>query len=277
MEIETARTFLEILRCGSFSAAGESLHVTQTTVTARIHRLEEQLGCRLLVRHRGGVSMTEHGKRFSEHAAQLVQVWETLQRELPLPVGIGQVLALGGELSLWNPLMMNWLSELRRSLPQLAVRMRVGERKELQEALAQGLMDAVLVHQADYWPGMQVELLQEEKLIMVQTPRANDATTYLYVDWGETFRREHDAALPHLASPVVMTNLGPLALQYLLANSGSGYFRLSAVQSYLEQGHLERVPQMPEFSYPVYLVHAREKQPALLIEALRVLNSQLDS
>lgn len=277
MAIEAARTFLEILRCGSFSAAGQSLHVTQTTVTARIHRLEEQLGCRLLKRHRGGVSMTEHGERFAEHAAQLIQVWEAIQRELPLPAGIGQVLALGGELSLWDPLMMNWLSELRRKMPQLAVRMRVGERKELQEALTQGLLDAVLVHQADYWRGMQVELLQEEKLVMVQTPGADDASSYLYVDWGEIFRREHDAALPHLASPVVMTNLGPLALQYLLANSGRGYFRLSAVRSYLEQGYLERVPQMPEFSYPVYLVRAREQQSPLLEKALGMLSSQLDS
>lgn len=271
-----ARTFLEILRCGSFSAAGEALHITQTTVTARMHKLEQQLGCRLLTRHRGGVSMTKDGERFAEHAAQLVQIWETSQRELPLPAGIGRVLALGGEMSLWNPLLMNWLSGLRRKLPQLAVRVHVGERRELQETLAQGLLDAVLVHQADYWPGMQVELLQEEKLVMVQTPGVVGESSYLYVDWGEVFRREHDAALPHLASPVVMTNLGPLALQYLLANSGSGYFRLRAVQSCLDKGLLERVPQMPEFSYPAYLVHPRKHQPPLLEEALGVLSHQLD-
>ena len=47
MDIELARTFLEIVRSGSFMAAAERLHVTQTTVTARVHNLEGQLGCRL--------------------------------------------------------------------------------------------------------------------------------------------------------------------------------------------------------------------------------------
>lgn len=39
MDIELARTFLEIVRSGSFMAAAERLHVTQTTVTARVHNL----------------------------------------------------------------------------------------------------------------------------------------------------------------------------------------------------------------------------------------------
>lgn len=37
MDIDLARTFLEVVRTGSFMAAAERLHVTQTAVTARIH------------------------------------------------------------------------------------------------------------------------------------------------------------------------------------------------------------------------------------------------
>lgn len=272
MEIELARTFLEILRQGSFSTAAETLHVTQTTVTARMHKLERHLECRLLERSRGGITMTSDGERFADHAAQLVQIWETLQRELPLPQGIERVVAIGGEASLWHPLLSRWMSALRRHLPQLAVRIRVGERRELQQQLSEGGLDAVLVHQADYWPGMQVSLMQEEKLVMVQTPGAGAADPYVYVDWGEVFRREHDAVLPQLASPVMMLNLGPLALEYLLANAGSGYFRLSAVRAYLDAGRLARVPDMPEFAYPVYLVHPRERLSPHLREALALLN-----
>ncbi|MDN6296886.1 MAG: LysR family transcriptional regulator [Halomonas sp.] len=272
MEIELARTFLEILRQGSFSAAAETLHVTQTTVTARMHKLERHLECRLLQRSRGGITMTSDGERFADHAAQLVQIWETLQRELPLPQGIERVVAIGGEASLWHPLLSRWMSALRQRLPTLAVRIRVGERRELQQQLSEGGLDAVLVHQADYWPGMQVSLMQEEKLVMVQTPGAGAADPYVYVDWGEVFRREHDAVLPQLASPVMMLNLGPLALEYLLANAGSGYFRLSAVRAYLDSGRLERVPGMPEFAYPVYLVHPRERLSPHLREALALLN-----
>lgn len=274
MEIKLARTFLEILRQGSFSTAAESLHVTQTTVTARMQALEEHLGCRLLKRDRGGITMTGDGERFADHAAQLVQTWETLQRELPMPRGIDRIVAIGGEASLWHPLLSRWMRELRETYPRLAVRIQIGERRELQQRLARGGLDAVLVHQADYWPGMQVTLVQEEKLIMVQTPDAGASAPYIYVDWGEVFRREHDAVLPHLASPVMMLNLGPLALEYLLANAGSGYFRLSAVQDYLDNGRLQRVPDMPEFAYPVYLVHPRGRLSSHLEEALTLLHHQ---
>lgn len=276
MDIELARTFLEILRYGSFSEAADSLHVTQTTVTMRMRKLEERLGCRLLERSRGGVTMTTDGERFAEHAARLVQVWEAAQRELPLPRGIRRVLTLGGELSLWEPLLTRWLHTLRDTLPSLAVRIEVRAREELYKRLTHGGLDAALVHQADYWPSLQVELLREERLVMVRTPGADASAPYLYVDWGELFRREHDAALPQYASPVIAVNLGPLALDYLLNHSGMGYFRLGVVHSYLEQGVLERVPGMPEFSYPVYLIHPRERRPAGLDEAIELLYRQVE-
>ncbi len=40
MDIDLARTFLEIIRGGSFIAAAERMHLTQTAVTARIQNLE---------------------------------------------------------------------------------------------------------------------------------------------------------------------------------------------------------------------------------------------
>jgi Transcriptional regulator len=45
MDIDLARTFLEIIRSGSFIATAERLHITQTAVTARIQNLESQLSC----------------------------------------------------------------------------------------------------------------------------------------------------------------------------------------------------------------------------------------
>lgn len=274
MDIDLARTFLEIVRSGSFMAAAERLHITQTTVTARVQNLEGQLGCRLFVRNRSGASLTGHGERFASHAGQLVQTWEAARRELPLPEGAGSVLTLGAEISLWNPLLLNWISALATALPQTALRSEVGERRSLHERLEQGVLDAALVHQPNYWPGMQVQQLLEEKLILVRTPHSQ--TPYIYVDWGESFRKQHDAALPEQARSALSMDLGPLAIQYLLANGGSGYFRTRVVQPWLDQGVLQRVPDASEFNYPVYLVYSRHRQPTILSEALEVLQGILD-
>jgi len=273
MDIDLARSFLEIVRTGSFIAAAERLHVTQTTVTARIRNLEAQLGCRLFVRNKSGARLTADGERFISHATQLVRTWEAARRELPLPGGTRSLLTLGGEISLWNPLLLKWLAEIKCEQPAIAVRVEVGERQSLHEKLQQGVLDVALVHQPDYWVGMNVEQVLEEKLVMVRAV-TNDEP-YVYVDWGEHFCRQHDAAYPELARAALNVDLGPLALQYLLQHGGRGYFRTRVVQPYLEEGTLQLVQSAPEFSYPIYVVSSKDNRTDDLERALGILKTIL--
>ena len=269
MDISLARTFLEVVRSGSLIAASEQLHVTQAAVTARIQSLESQLNCRLFVRNRGGARLTRDGELFVTYANQLVQTWEAAQRDLPLISGIDSVLHLGCETSLYNPLMLHWVRLLRAEQGSQAVHTEVGEGAALQRRLEQGTLDAALVFQPSYWPGLQVEELLEEKLIQVCLP--SQPEPYIYIDWGESFRQQHDRALPDKAKAELTFNLGPMALQYLLSCGGSGYFRTRVVQSYLDSGQLQRVPRAPEFSFPAWLVYARERDSEALQQAIALL------
>ena len=269
MSVDLARTFLEIVRCGSFVGAAERLHLTQTAVTARIQSLESQLNCSLFVRNRSGAKLTSNGEAFVDFANRMVQAWEAAQQELPLPEDCAEILHIGAEPSLCNPLMLKWVCELRQTLTKHAVHSHIGDGGNLLQRLEQGGLDAILVYQAQYWPGLQVELLMEERLVQVCNPR--QPAPYVYVDWGEEFRQRHNAALPGHARASVSFNLGPLALQYILEVGGSGYFRRRVVQSYLDHGLLELVEQAPEFMYPVYLVYARERVSPALQQAFECL------
>ncbi|MGE7955883.1 LysR family transcriptional regulator [Pseudomonas sp. NPDC089530] len=269
MDIDLARTFLEIVRSGSLIAAAERLHLTQTAISARVQNLEGQLSCKLFVRNRAGARLTADGEAFIVYANQLVQTWEAAQRDLPLLAGYRNVLHIGGEVSLCNPLMLNWVRRLRQAIPSHAVRSQIAEGASLQRQLELGVLDAALVFQPVYGPGLQVEQLLEEKLILVRL--AGRPEPYVYIDWGEDFRRQHDAALPDQAKAAVGFNLGPLALQFILEGGGSGYFRSRVVQSYLDSGVLERVEKAPEFNFPTYLLYARERDSAELQQAFEVL------
>ena len=194
MDIDLARTFLDIMRSGSFIATAERLHITQTAVTARIHNLENQLDCRLYVRNRAGARLTADGERFVAYATQLVQTWEAARRDLPLPRGSGNLITLGSEMCLCNPLMLAWVQRLHQILPAHAVRSVVPSGSLLQQQLDLGVLDAALVHQPEYWPNLQVEQLLEEKLI--QVVQTHNPEPYMYVDWGPTLRRLHDNAAP---------------------------------------------------------------------------------
>lgn len=269
MDIELARTFLDIVRTGSFMAAADRLHVTQTAVTARIQSLEDQLGCRLFVRNRSGAKLTDDGERFMAYASQLVQTWDAARRHFPLPLGFNDSLAFGGEVSLSSPVMLNWACRLKEVIPSHAIHIELADGRILQEKLEGGVLDAALVYRPEYWPGMQVEQLMEEKLIQIAS--ASNPEPYIYVDWGPSFRKQHDFALPEHANPALSFNLGPLALQYILHRGGAGYFRTRVVQTYIDQGLLKKVKNAPEFSYPVYLVYSRNRDSAMLHKAFDIL------
>src|SRR5690349_11148502 len=126
MDIALARTFLEIVGAGNFARAAERLHVTQTAVSVRVRTLESLLGRKLFVRNKAGASLTPAGEQFMRYAPLLVQVWERARHQVAIPPGVRAVVAVGGELSLWNPFLLDWLVWMRRSAPQLALRTQVG-------------------------------------------------------------------------------------------------------------------------------------------------------
>ncbi|MFC1681964.1 LysR family transcriptional regulator [Pseudomonadota bacterium] len=58
MDIETFRTLLEVNRTRHFGKAAEELFITQSAVSARIKKLEENLGVTLLDRSRRDIHPT---------------------------------------------------------------------------------------------------------------------------------------------------------------------------------------------------------------------------
>ena len=274
MDITLARTFLDIVSAGSFLRAAERLHVTQTAVSARVRTLEQQVGARLFVRNKAGASLTPAGEQFGRYASMLVQVWERARHQVAVPPGRRSVLTIGCEMSLWDPLLLDWLLWMRTEAPQLALRTEVGFPSELIDRVASGMLDIAVVYAPQQRPGLRIELLIEEKLVLVTTHKrrnAPDPKDYVYVDWGAEFAAQHSLAFPELGNAGVIAGLGPLGREYVLAAGGSGYFRLAVVRHHLESGKLRRVPGAPEFLYPAYAVFASGADAAVVNPALEGL------
>lgn len=276
MDITLARTFLAIVEARSFQRASERLHVTQTSVSARVRTLEEQLGRPLFVRNKAGAALTAAGEQFLPHARTLVQVWERARQQVAVPVGSRAVLALGCEIALWHPLLPRWLQWMREHSPELALRSTVGTPRELLDQVAAGVLDVAIAYAPQQRPGLRVELLIEEKLVMVSTDaktRAPRPADYVNVDWGPDFEAQHGLAFPGLSNAPVQVGLGPLGLEYVLSAGGTGYFRQDVVRPHVEAGRLHRVPQTPEFLYPAYAVYASGAESPALKSALAGLRA----
>lgn len=277
MDHAIARTFLEVVKAGSFAGAAEALNISQTAVSARIRVLEEQLGRPAFVRNKAGARLTPAGEIFLPFASSLVRVWETARHVVALPAGRSVLVSLGAELSLWNPLLSQWLLWMRRECPAVAVRTTIDTGEHLLALMQEGGLDAAVIYGAPHRPGLVAELLFEERLVFARTPAQSGGTEIIGIDWGADFAASLRVALPDNASPAVSIGYGPLALDYVLAVGGAGYFRQGFIRPYLEDGRLQIVPNSPAFAYPAYLVSSEKADPSLLLrlrEGLRAASAE---
>jgi DNA-binding transcriptional LysR family regulator len=108
--------------------------------------------------------------------------------------------------------------------------------------------------------------MADERLVMVTTQkgRAPSVDDYVHVDWGPLFNDSFRSAFPDLANSAVSVSLGPLALAYLLAVGGSGYFRSNVVKPLIADGRVHPVPNAPEISYSIHAVYSTNSDPELL-------------
>lgn len=275
MDIELARTFLEIVNTGSFIKAAERMHVTQTAVTARIRSLESHLSCQLFVRNRSGARLTEEGEQFVEYATSLVDTWTLAKNRIRLPKGRLDRIKLGTETSLWNPLMLNWVIWIKQHMPDIAVETEIAPASHLIASLERGTLDAIVLHRPNYYSGFVVEQILEEKLVHVQKTGASEPD--YFIDWGEEFRRQYKAALPNSSRSPFSFNLGQHALHMMLQEGGNGFFRTRVVAPYIESGVLERVSDSPEFTYPIYISFRKKNVSKTLDRAILGLKSNLSA
>lgn len=189
-----------------------------------------------------------------------------------MPPGRSRVLAVGAELNLWNPLLVDWMVGMRDRAPDVALRVQVGLSDQLVDAVRTGVLDLAVLYAPKLQPGVRVEILAEETLVLVATPGASD-TDYIHVDWGPQFAEQESALLPARPDSAVHVGLGPLGLTYLLRMGGSGYFRRGAVEPYLRDGRLNLVGDSPEIHYPIYAVYSAQAEAHDLRPALTVLRN----
>lgn len=167
VDTEFARTFLAVVAAGSFIGAAERLHVTQSTVSARIRTLEERLGARLFERSRAGASLTEAGRRFQKHAVLIVRTVEHAQQDVGLPRGFRASVVIGARIGLWEGLLLDWLAELRRTMQDVSFRAEIGFEADLMQGLIDGRIDIGVMYTPQRRPRLELRPLMEERLVHV--------------------------------------------------------------------------------------------------------------
>ena len=146
LDLDAVKAFVFIADLQSFTRAAQSLATTQSALSLKLRRLEEQLGRRLLERTPRQVRLSAEGSLFLEAARALVGAHERAVSSFHverrrLTVGISQLI-VGSEL----PALLRHMNEHD---PHLLLELRVGGSRELLQAYEEGALDAILVMQPE--------------------------------------------------------------------------------------------------------------------------------
>lgn len=276
MDIDQIKTFLSVTANGSFLEAANRLYVTQSTVSARIQRLEAYLGVSLFVRNRAGATLTQPGRRFLRHAKSLLLTLEQARHDIGLPSRYRASITIGARIALWEAwLLPEWIGAVRQQVPDISIRSEIGFEEDLMRCLIEGSLDIGMMYTPQHIPGLQVEHLFDETLVLLSTepdkPWPDD--NYVYVDWGPGFYAQHSNSYPEIERPAQLVNIGWLAVQLILRNGGSCFQPIRIAEPLLEAKQLFLVADSPQFKLPAYMVSARDCRSPELQQVLDTIRS----
>ena len=274
MNLDAVRSFIDVAETGSFSLAAARLQVMQSTISGRIQSLEQELGCLLFTRGRGGAELTPAGQDFRAYADKIVHAWEQARQQVALPPGYTGVFRFGGPVALQDRISVAWVLWMKQHAPTVALQLEAGYSDVLTESISAGMMDAAIMYLPRQRSGLVIEALLQEDLILIEHVdiKGSWQDNLVFVNWGPEFRMSYSQAFPGAPAPAISVGLGALGLQYVLALKGSAYLPRSLVAPLLAEGRLRETPDAPSFRRPIYLVYpSRGREPEVLETALRGL------
>ncbi|MDH5570400.1 MAG: LysR family transcriptional regulator [Gammaproteobacteria bacterium] len=259
MDINDFKTFLEVNRTRHFGHAAENLCVTQSTVSARIRQLEEQLGAKLFVRERNNIQLTAEGIKMLDYADLIVTAWGRARQELGVADSGRLSFVVGGMPSLWDIYLQGWLQQIYKENSNLIIHAEINNNNVLQKRILNGTMDLAFVFDALNNDQLTITKIDSVELVLVSSEENKTIEQairqdYILVDWGSSFLTQHAQQFQDTCSPILHTGLGRIALEFLLGHGGSAYLAKPMVEEYLESGQLYSIMDAPVYTREAYAI-----------------------
>lgn len=254
-------TFIAILEEGSLVGAAGRLHVTQSTVTARLQTLERELGHQLVERSKAGATPTAAGLRVRRNIETMLDLWVQARRDIDLPGVVRDVCTVGCHPDAWVGCADRLVDLIAADDDPVAITVRRGSPAELAEWQRTGLCDITVSYMPSLPPGHRVWATRTEALVLVSTDP--DAPVhfdpgYVLVEAGDDFVRNHTAAYANAAIARVTFDAPDLGLDYIRRKGGSAYLPMRIVAPLLENGELHELADAPQFDREIYLIASND-------------------
>jgi DNA-binding transcriptional LysR family regulator len=138
------KTFLAVVRYGTFASAGAHIGLTQSAVSAQIQRLEEEIGFPLFDRTGRSATLNAAGKRTIDIAEELMTVYARLADRGGAAEHSG-LLRIGAIASAQGSFLVNAIQRFRQGSPGWRIRVIPGVSLNLLAQVDSGEIDAAVM------------------------------------------------------------------------------------------------------------------------------------
>ncbi|WP_445403421.1 LysR family transcriptional regulator [Acinetobacter vivianii] len=138
------RAFVTIIEAGSFTLAAERLHMTQSTVSQQVARLEQAVGKQLIDRNARPLQLTSAGEYLIGYARRILALQQEAQNVLGDPTGTIPI-HIGLPEDIMNTDMALALSAFSKQHRSIRLDVTAGLSRDLMEGYRNGQFDLVIV------------------------------------------------------------------------------------------------------------------------------------
>lgn len=207
MELRVLRYFLAVAREENITAAAESLHISQPTLSKQLIDLEAELGKKLFTRGNRKITLTTAGMFLRERAQEIVDLADKTEAEFNTAENVigGDIYIGGGETQAVR-LIAQTLKRLRTLYPDIRFHLFSGNGTDIIERLDKGLIDF----------GLFVGSIDLKKYDYLKLPLTDT--------WGLLMRKDNPLAKYDCITPKDLPNVPILcSRQALIQNELAGW------------------------------------------------------
>ncbi|WP_133135494.1 LysR family transcriptional regulator [Legionella rowbothamii] len=145
MDIVEIKSFLAVVEYRSYTLAAKRVYVTQSTMSKRIRRLEDELGSRLFIMDGARLILTEAAHHFIPYARQMVAAYNNMVTSFKeQALSFEHHLLIGATVFVSHYVLPQFISFLKNTDSRLQVYIKTMAEYDVETYLNHGLVDVVI-------------------------------------------------------------------------------------------------------------------------------------
>lgn len=229
--------FYTVAERGSFSAAAQSLHMTQPAVTMQVQSLEDYFGTKLLQRSTKRIELTEAGRTlmpFAQRSIDLIR--DTDQAMSTYTKQLKGRLQLGSSLTIGEYILPRLLGPFGQEYPHITISMKVMNTSQIMEDILNHQLNFGLIEAPVNHPDMHMEAVMSDELRLIVSkdhPLANRSSVLLeeVMEYPFVLREQGSGTRLVMEEQLRKKKIDPASMKIVMELGSTG-----AVKSAVEAG-----------------------------------------